>query len=210
MAGDEHSNGEAYVSDDAVLGNYAPADEYVIFNVESETIGKDKRPIRVAFIKTDGTARREFFKFITQTCIMIVLVMGGVYFIQRSYDEDATFYAAVGKMSSAPVPVDNGTSLQSRIRVVGAGTGAMKNLVAGSLDGAIRALDIRGVRVSASGGSQALIGTQVVRPGDPIWAGLQRVVFKGIDGEKMVFEDASGRSYLRNLKAAPTRIAMGL
>jgi hypothetical protein len=203
VAENGHSK-EAYVSDDAVLVNYAPADEYVIFNVESETIGRDRRPIHVAFMETDGTARREFFKFMAQTCIMVVLVMGGVYFIQQSYNGDATLYAAVDGVSSAAVADSGETFLPSRIRVVGPGTGTMKNLMAGSLDSAIRALDVRGARVSASG-SRALIGTQVVKPGDSIWVGLQRVVFKGIAGEKMVFEDASGKSYLRNLQAAPRK-----
>jgi hypothetical protein len=207
VARDEHSD-EAYVADDAVLGNYAPADEYLIFHVEAETIGRDRRPIHVAFLETDRASRRKFFGFLAETCTMIALVMGGVYVIQRHYSENTTFYAAVnGAGETPPDPSDDiGTPLPSRIRVLGPGTGTMKNLMAGSLDDAVGALDIRGVRVSA-GGSRALIGNQVVKSGDSVWAGLQRLTFKGVTGEKMVFEDASGRSHLRNLKVA-SRITM--
>ncbi|MDR2677604.1 MAG: hypothetical protein LBB26_03515 [Puniceicoccales bacterium] len=203
MAKDEHS-GEAYVSDDAVLESYAPADGYVIFHVESETIGKDRRPIHVAFLETDKAARRKFFESMAQTCAMIALITGGVYVIQQHYDENATLYAPIdGGRTTSPQPSADGTEapIPSRIRMHSRGNGAMRNLMAGSLDDAIHALDVRGVRVSASG-SRALIGDQVIKSGDPIWAGWQRVIFKGVDGEKMVFEDASGRSHLRNLKVA--------
>jgi hypothetical protein len=208
MAKDEHAD-KAYVADDAVLGNYAPADEYVIFHVEAETIGRDRRPIRVAFLETDGLARRKFFAFIAQTSAMVALITGGIYVIHQHYSEDATLYASVdgiGATSSAPSAGATGTSIPSRIRVVGQGTGAMKNLMAGSLDNAIRALDVRGVRVSARD-TRALIGNQVVKPGDPVWAGWQRITFKGVAGEKMVFEDTRGELYSRSLKTTPPQIA---
>jgi hypothetical protein len=207
VAKDGHSD-EAYVADDAALGNYAPADEYVIFHVEAETIGRDRRPIQVAFLEADRVARRKFFGFLAETCAMVALITGGVYIIQQHYSEDGTLYAAADGVGATPSNSSGGveTPIPSRIRVLGPGAGTMKNLMAGSLDDAVRVLDVRGVRVTA-GGSRALIGNQVVKSGDSVWAGWQKLTFKGVDGGKMVFEDASGRSHLRDLKVA-TKTAM--
>jgi hypothetical protein len=189
-----------YVSDDAVLGNYAPADEYLIFHVEAETIGRDWRPIHLAFLEPDRAARRKFFGFLAETCAMIMLITGGVYVVQRHYSASPMLYATDAGVGATPTTSQSEALIPSRIRVLGPGTRTMKNLMAGSLDDAIGALDIRGVRVSA-GGSRALIGTQVIKSGDSVWAGWQKLIFKGVTGEKMVFEDASGRFHLRNLKA---------
>ncbi|MDR1456548.1 MAG: hypothetical protein LBI34_00580 [Puniceicoccales bacterium] len=208
MAEDNNSD-EPYVADDALHGSYAPADEYVIFHVEAEKIGKDQRPIQVAFFEADVVARRKFFGFIAKTCSMVALIMGGVYVIQQHYTEDAVFYAAIDgeRMLPTPISIAGEASIPSRIRVIGSGTSAMKNLMAGSIDNTILALDVRGVRVTANG-SRALIGSQIVKSGDSVWAGRQKIIFRGVEGERMVFEDAHGRSYLRNLKATPPQIAM--
>jgi hypothetical protein len=194
---------EAYVVDDPVLGEYAPADEYVIFHVESETFGKDNQPLHVAFMNSNPVERRQFFGFIAKACAIVLAITSGVYVVQRHYSPHATLYTVTsGSNFAMATNVAYESAIPSHIRVVGQSIGSLKNLTAGTLQNQIQALNIQGVQVAAST-AKALIGNHIVSQGDRLWVGAHELIFKGVTREQMVFEDGNGHSYTRDLKKTP-------
>jgi hypothetical protein len=194
MSGTENVNTEKkagnYVSDDHFYRNYAPMDEYIVFQPEKGLAHGDK-PMDLTFFQPDPKQQKKFFHFLAKACLLVTAITIGVYWMEHEQGKN-TFYTAA-TTSDAPSSMETNGDLPTRQE------SSLKNLTEGTIRNQMQRLNVRGVMVTAST-AKALIGDRILHQGEHIIVGTQKLTFKGVSDEKMVFSSSDGRNYLLPLQ----------
>ncbi|MDR1438373.1 MAG: hypothetical protein LBI69_04960 [Puniceicoccales bacterium] len=203
--------------EDLFIADCAPSNEYVILRKQmpvADGTVKNHSTLEVKFLEKEPVSWKNFLYFLFTSCILCLAIVAVAYFVRGSGHASSLYAAASskeqrdsqsplrvptmpigrsGKVDEIAIPMRVATSSASHRG------NALKELTSGTLDEQISALDVRGVQVAAYS-ARALIGNRIVHQGDHLYIGSSELIFRGVDGENMLFEDGNGQLHQRSLR----------